>query len=931
MRTNDRKQKQSIRIACSALAIAVVGSACGSESGVGAPIAGECTAAAALPLQNARSFTLGETFYLPRLSGPSCPSSAAWEISSAPSESRSRVFMQGAPEPRFTPDRPGAYRFRSPTVAGAELELDVVARGARDRFRNHYLPALYGAARVGDEIWTANGATYSVTRVRRSATGEPWQAAQEIPVASWPGAIAWRAPLPYVLVAQRGADTIGFVDRERGVLEDALWVGDEPTALAVSPDAKKLYVSLPTMRQVAVVDLAARTVSTRVDVGFDPRALALSPDGERLFVASYRAGNREKDLKGTYGPTDGQAIWVVDTRSLTVIDTLTSLSAVHRGLALSDDAKELYVAATDGDPIPSQGDATAKSFVHEAIVLGVNGAGFEGAPLRRADLTRQSGSPGPVVSPAAVLAQGDTLWVSAESSGLVVALDRQTLVEKARTAVGAGARQLLALDDGGVAVHCTETNELWFLDANAQPLGNVGLVTEDGRPPAVALGEYVFTRPGGNFGTNHGCASCHTEAENDGMVWRFGTGLWDNVRPLQLLSSTTPVGWAAYVSNTQVFGYSGPSSIISRPVTPEEADGMDSFLASLIGAPRATGRTRLDGSYTEAAARGKALFESKAQCATCHKPPLYTSREMVPVGKSGVPADVPTLLGVYRHASFFVKAGARRLEQAVDVAVNFVGVPLSAEEKADIVEFLYQLTPKGGAPLGIWPDIDSAEGVEPTVQPWVEFADPVDGTRTGTSAAAAAQPFVKLETANGTDVPGHLELDGWRIRFVPDAPLDRGAGYYFRVLPGLPFQSGGELEAERRTAFQTAATPVAMWPLTSTMQVQLSFPPGAPPTAVPLRLDVKSLAAAKPLQVVVAPTAIATQQRQSAWVRIDGERVMMAPFALPVSGTGVANASRVTGRVTSAQGGVIRRIEGTLRLTGPSIDLPDVPFAIDAL
>lgn len=911
------------------LAIGLAG--CGSEAGVDPPKTNECVATA-LPLQNARSFTLGETFYLPRLSGAACPASAEWEMSSAPSDSKSRVYMQGAPEPRFTPDRPGIYRFRPSAGAGAEIELNVVNRSARERFRNHYLPALYGAARVGEEIWTANGATYTVTRTRRASDGR-WEAAQEIPVGSWPAAVAWRSPLPYAIVAQRGADTVGFVDRERGVLEDALWVGDEPTGLALSPDATKLYVSLPTTRQIAVVDLATRAVVARVEVGFDPRSLAISADGERLFVASYRAGNREKDLKGTYGPSDGQALWTVDTKSLAVVDAVPSLSAVHRAIALSEDGKELYVAATDGDPIPSQGDASAKPFVHEAIVLGVGTGGIApGGPLRRADLTRQAGSGGPAVSPAAIVAKGDTLWVSAESSGLVVALDRQTLAEKARVQVGAGVRQLLALDDGSIAAHCTQTNELWFLDAAAKPLGSVALVKEDGRSPAVALGEHVFTRPGGNFGTNHGCASCHTEAENDGMVWRFGNGLWDNVRPLQLLSATTPVGWAAYVSNTQVFGYTGPSSIVSRPATPEEADAMDSFLASLIGAPRATGRTRLDGSFTEAGARGKALFESKAQCATCHKPPLYTTREVVPVGKSGVPADVPTLLGVYRHAAFFVKGSARRLEQAVEVAVQFVGVPLSDAEKADIVEFLYELTPKGGAPLGIWPDIDSAEGVEPGVTPWVEFADPVDASRPGTSAAEAAKPFVKLETAEGSVVPGRVEVDGWRVRFVPDAPLARGATYVFRVLPGLPFQSGGELDAERRTQFQTAAAPAGAWPATAAMQVQLSFPPGAPPTPVPLLLQAKSPGtASEPLGVVIAPTALAMQQRQPAWVRVDGERALMAPFALPVTPTAVANASQVTGRITSAEGGGIRKIEGTLRLTGPGIDLPGVPFTIEAM
>jgi DNA-binding beta-propeller fold protein YncE len=889
--------------------------------------------AAPLPLQNARAFSLGETFYLPRLSGSACPAGAAWELSAAPPESKNRVYMVGAPEPRFTPDRPGSYRFHVPSVAGAKLELDVVAQSPRERFRNHYLPALYGAAAVGDEIWTANGATYTVSRVRRSDAAGQWGVAQEIPVASWPAAIAWKAPLPYVLVAQRGADTVGFVDRERGVLEDALWVGDEPTGLALSPDAATLYVSLPTMRQVAVVDVVARSVVARIDVGFDPRALALSSDGERLFVASYRAGNREKDLKGTYGPNDGEALWVVDTRSLAVVSVVPSLSAVHRALALSDDGAELYVAATDGDPIPSQGDATAKPFVHEAIVLAVDANGVaDGGPLRRADLTRQPGSGGPAVSPAAILPRGDTLWISAEASGMVVALDRQTLTEKARATVGAGARQLIALDDGTIAVHCTQSSELWFLDANGAALGSVGLVSEDGRSPSIALGEHVFTRPGGNFGTNHGCASCHTEAENDGMIWRFGTGLWDNVRPLQLLSATTPVGWAAYVSNTQVFGYTGPASIVSRPVTPEEAEGMDDFLASLIGAPRATGRTRLDGSYSDAAARGKTLFESKALCSTCHKPPLYTTREMIPVGKSGVPADVPTLLGVYRHATFFVKAGARTLEKAVDVAADFVGVPLSAAEKSDLVAFLYELTPKGGAPLGIWPDIDSNEGVEPTVTPWVEFADPVDGSRPGTSAKAAATPFVKLQDEQGGDVPGHIEIDGWRVRFVPDATLAEGGSYIFRVLAGLPFLSGGELDAERRSRFQVARAPAATWPAMAQMQVQLAFPPGSAPKPVPLLLDTKPVAApGDPLRVVIVPTQNGTQQRQPAWLRLDGDRMLMEPFALPISASGVANVSNVVGRVVNADGGVVGRVEGTLRLSGPSVDMSGIPFSIDAM
>jgi hypothetical protein len=221
--------------------------------------------------------------------------------------------------------------------------------------------------------------------------------------------------------------------------------------------------------------------------------------------------------------------------------------------------------------------------------------------------------------------------------------------------------------------------------------------------------------------------------------------------------------------------------------------------------------------------------------------------------------------------------------------------------------------------------------VETTVQPWVEFADPVDGTSPATSAAAAATAFVKLETETGAAVPGHVEVEGWRVRFVPDAPLSEGGAYVFRVLAGLPFQSGGALEAERRSRFQVAARPVAAWPATAQMQVQLSFPPGSPPKPLPLVLRATPpSAASEPLRVVVVPTALGNQQRQPVWVRLDGDRLLMAPLALPVTPTAVANASRLIGRVTKTDGGVVRAVEGTLRLTGPGIDVPDVPFTIEA-
>ena len=890
-----------------------------------------------LPLQDARAFTLGETFYLPELlADPACPQSASWEVA-GPAQSRSKprgVSEKGASSARFTPTVEGTYKLTLAGIPGAEIELKVVRRTAAERFRNHYLTPLFGAARVGEELWVGNGAAYSVTRLVKGAGG--WSKRDEIVTGAWPAAVAAMdetAQLPFGLVAQRGADSIGFIDRETGVLEDALWVGDEPTGLALLADKGLLYVSLATERAVAVVDVRERRVIGRIEVGFDPRALVASADGKRLYVASYRSGNLQDGPMGMRKPEDDQDIWIVDTERRAVVKTVLSVSADLRALALSADGRELFVSATDGDTVPPQTDATAKAFVHEAVVVSVDEASADfGTVKRRADLTRQASAAGrPFVSPAGVLAVGDALWLAAESSGEVVVLDAATLAERQRVAVGAGPRQLVALPGGGVAVHCFQDFTLWVLDRDAKVVQTVAL-SEDPRPAKVALGERVFSRPGAGFAANHACTGCHIETQNDGMVWRFGPRIWHNVRPLQLLAATTPLEWGAYVSSADNFGFQGPASIVGRPATTEEAEGLAAFLGSLLGAPRATGHTLRDGSYTAAGLRGKALFEKKLSCAGCHVPPLYTNRGLIGSGKSGEPADVPSLLGVYRHGVYMVDGKARSLEAAVDRALAFVKTEITPEERADLLEFLRQLTPKGAAPLGIWPDIDSNQGVYPDVQPWVAFSEPVDDGQLPGTAQSEAAAHVVLEDAAGQRVAGTVRLEqaaGERIVFVPAQPLRAGEKYVFRVLPGLRFRAGGALEGERRTEFTVARAPAGelQKALNLTVTLPAMGPPPAPaPVVLPLDLQAGTPGSASGV------LSLGPNQQQRVWLRVDGDAFVMQPFALPLPGRGTADAAKVGGKVTATADVMgkktIAKIEGTLQLGAPGVSVPGVVFSI---
>jgi hypothetical protein len=113
------------------------------------------------------------------------------------------------------------------------------------------------------------------------------------------------------------------------------------------------------------------------------------------------------------------------------------------------------------------------------------------------------------------------------------------------------------------------------------------------------------------------------------------------------------------------------------------------------------------GSFRAAAAdRGKALFLDKAQCATCHVPPLYTE----PGYAIHTPAEIgidsfqaersPTLgyrtaplAGLWTHqkGGFYHDGRFKKLDDVVNHYDTFLGLNLTNQEKRDLVQFLLSL------------------------------------------------------------------------------------------------------------------------------------------------------------------------------------------------------------------------------------------------
>ena len=96
-------------------------------------------------------------------------------------------------------------------------------------------------------------------------------------------------------------------------------------------DREKVFVSMPLVNQVAVVDTRTWKVVANIDAGLRASRLALQPDGKRLWV-----GSAGVDAEGRGGVT------VIDTSDLKVAARIPT-GPGHHDIVLSDDGRTAFV------------------------------------------------------------------------------------------------------------------------------------------------------------------------------------------------------------------------------------------------------------------------------------------------------------------------------------------------------------------------------------------------------------------------------------------------------------------------------------------------------------------------------------------------------------------------------------------------------------
>ena len=854
-----------------------------------------------LEAQPRQRFSTGSTFYLPTVADRDECRSLAWTLVSAPPGNENAIVAGADGIARFTPHVPGAYAFQLGDGEATESFTAVPAEEAPFHNLNYF--AGQSVAPVGDEIWTANVFDSTLTRLDPATLA----ARGRIAVGAWPVAVAWAPGMRHAVVAQRGSDTLGLVDVARGAIEDAIWVGDEPSNVVVSADGARAFVTLATEYAVAIVDLEARKVLGRVPTGLDPRAMALTRDGATLYVASYRSGQPSRYPFGDDPVEEEIDITVIDTAAARVKGHFLDVGGMIQGLLLSEDEQTLYVATTRNDTTAPVNDVSKAVFAH--MVLALDPA--TGEERAAADLTRQADSGGYAVTLHGMALAGCRLWVAAESSDLVVGLDPATLEELGR-APAKGRPRALAAVDGAIFVHGAQSMAITRLKGDAMDAleGSTG---EDPRPAEVAEGQRSFTGEGADWGQNSTCNSCHADGLSDTLVWKVGPGqFYEASRPQFWLEGTPALGWSGYVRSVRNFGFEG-NETVGTPASDAVVGPMTAYLASLMPPPPANGKTLRDGRLSEAGLRGKELFEGKAGCAGCHALPLGTSLGLLDEGVTEGRTDVPSLVGAYRHGVWMKHGDARTLGSAVDLVLAWLGnTTVSPAEAGDVTRYLEELTARDFFVLASEPSGALPAHVDQPIR--LTFSYPLWNDPENLA------PITLLDES-GEPVPITRAADGRHLTLTPEAPLAPASKYTVVVPAGVASFGEQRTAKETQIALETAAA--ATIALQGEYVWTVHIPSFNPQTG---QLDPSNTLSTQ-VQVEATPTASGTQLvirykddlSYPVLGVIQGAELVTPPLPLDAGGR-YADSSGLAGTLIDDDGdGIADRAEGTLTMTAPAI------------
>ncbi len=556
----------------------------------------------------------------------------------------------------------------------------------------------------GKRLLIANQTAHTVALIN----AESGAVLAEVPCGKRPSGLALTPDEKQVLVTGTFSGDLTFLSLDGDQLRRSatLHLGAEPRGVAVAPDGRLAYVALTAAGAVAVVDVAKREVVERIDVGRWPRYLALSPDGSRLAV----------------GVSGDGGVAVVDTaaRKLLYLEDFLGLNLGQ--MHASADGKYVYFPW-----IVYRSNPITTFNVREGWILAsrVARVRLDGKARREAIALDQKGQA--VADPHGLALSPDEQWVAVAASGsqelLVYRLpglpfmdyggpgdhiDAALLADKERFyRIPLGGRPMtvrFGREGNRVYVANYLLNAVQVVDLPERKVVQTISLGGPKEPSLARKGEAIFHDGKRSLDQWYSCHSCHYEGHaNAGTMDTRNDGRFGNYKTVLSLRNVTRTGpwfWHGWQSDLPAaLRKSMTETMLGKEPTADDLQALVAFLDTLEHPPNPN--RNADGSLTEAATRGEAVFKGdKAGCVRCHSGAYFTDGRIHDVGL-GDRSDVykgynpPSLLGVFDRVRLLHDGRARSLEEVLTGPHNPAKVTgrgeLSKEELADLLAYLRSL------------------------------------------------------------------------------------------------------------------------------------------------------------------------------------------------------------------------------------------------
>ena len=546
----------------------------------------------------------------------------------------------------------------------------------------------------GKFIAAVNPDSDSITLIDAISSG----VLDEIPVGDDPRTLSFTPDSEKILVANNGSSSISVVDIASRTEEAQYSVGLMP--YGVVSDGLYAFVSEFGSGNISIFKVETGILVKRIKVDPFPAGLALSKDAKTLFVTHFFSG----------------AITVIERQKFRVMQTITlgSDTNLSQFIAITPNGEKAYVPQTR-----SNITNTALLFDTTEFPI-VNVVDTKTLSLLVKKRITLDTADEPVNMPFALVfsPSGKTLYLANAGSNDISVIDLNTNRGIGHINVGSNPRGIAITPDGArIFVNNVLDGNLSVINTETLKLTDEINLTDIPLPKPILDGKRIFNSAAiPELTTDNwiSCATCHFDGMMDARTWLDFPDGPRNTPNLLGVMRTPPFHWSGDFDELHdveltirdiqfgtglVKGSTQDSLGTPHAGLSEELDALVTYMTTLkpIGPQGST--------YSESKNRGLSIFNSLG-CDSCHVPPLYTDQILHDVGTGdpekeknshnrGLKFDTPSLIGLWLTAPYFHDGSASTLEDVLQIGtVHNVHHGLNPEDVNNLIEFLLNISHK---------------------------------------------------------------------------------------------------------------------------------------------------------------------------------------------------------------------------------------------